>query len=179
MKVICDRGALMDAINVVSGVVVSRSPRQQLTCVKLTAERDGDVGMLTLTGTDGEISLRLRLDRVDVEEPGEALIPADKLRQIVSAEDSEPTLTLETDGDICQIRGVDAYFRVYGFPAREFPPIPGFTEIARSARTTFSHPAGGIGELIVRTLFATARESSRYAINGVLLNRTGKKLEFV
>ncbi len=27
MKVICDRAALMDAVNLVSGVVASRSPR--------------------------------------------------------------------------------------------------------------------------------------------------------
>ena len=33
--------------------------------------------------------------------------------------------------------------------------------------------------LIARTIFATAREHTRYAINGVLLKRDGKKLEMV
>jgi DNA polymerase-3 subunit beta len=41
MKVLCDRGALLDAINLISGVVANRSPRPQLKCVKLTATKDG------------------------------------------------------------------------------------------------------------------------------------------
>ena len=33
--------------------------------------------------------------------------------------------------------------------------------------------------IITRTVFATARENSRYAINGVLMKRDGKRLEMV
>ena len=42
-----------------------------------------------------------------------------------------------------------------------------------------SRPASTFKELIARTLFATARENSRYAINGVLLIRTENRLEMV
>src|SRR5262245_16331048 len=114
MKVICDRGALLDAVNQVSGVVAVRTPRPQLTCVKLTAAKSGGVGELTLSATDAEISLKLTLSQVDVADPGEALIPADKLRQIISAEENEPTLTLEADDQVCHIRGADAHFKVFG-----------------------------------------------------------------
>lgn len=179
MKVICDRSALLDAINTVSGVVPSRTPRQHLTCVSLTAEKSGDAGSLVLAATDAEISLRLRVDRVDVAEPGQMLIPADKLRQIVSAEDADATLTLESEGDACHIRGQDAHFMVLGLPPSEFPPVPDFQSIAQSAQAVFSHEAGSIQSLIARTIFATARENSRYAINGVLLTRDGKTLRLV
>lgn len=185
MKVICDRAALLHAVNLVSGAVATRTPRPQLTCVHLSASKAGKAGELTLSATDGEISLRLKTTQVDVAEPGEALIPADKLRQIVSAEENEPTLTIETDAEVCHIRGQDAHFKVYGFPPADFPPIPQFDAVVAGAggqpkaKAVFTHQAGALNAMIARTLFATARETSRYAINGVLLKRDGKKIEMV
>lgn len=178
MKVLCDRGALLDAINLVSGVVANRSPRPQLKCVKLTATKDGQAGQLLLEATDAELSMTLLTERVDVEQPGEALIPADKLAQIVRAEENEPTLTLEVDGDTTHIRGADAHFQLRGFEAKDFPEIPGFEAIQGDA-AAFTIKAGALVDLVRRTLFAAARENSRYAINGVLVRREGKKLEFV
>ena len=176
MKVICDRPALLEAVNLVSGVVATRTPKPQLQCVKMTAAKGaGGVGTLALAGTDQEVSLRLVMTQVDVSKPGEALIPADKLRQIVQAEDSEPTLTLETEGDVCHIRGGDARFKVYGYPAGDFPPPPEFP----AGKGGMTMTAGDLRELIERTIFAAARETSRFAINGVLLKREGKRLEMV
>jgi len=179
MKVVCDRAALLDAINLVSGVVAARTPRPQLTCVKLEAQRQDDAGALTLAGGDGEVSLRFTTASVEVQEPGEALIPADKLRQIVAAEDAEPTLTLSADGDALHIRGADARFSVYGYPASEFPPLVEFPPKGADASHAIGASAGALAELITRTIFATARETSRYAINGVLFTASGKKIEMV
>ena len=185
MKVICERAALLEAINLVSGVVNARTPRPQLTCVRVSATQDGGAGTLNLAATDAEISLSLQIGRVEVAEEGQALIPADKLRQIVSAEENEPTLTLETEGDLTHIRGADAHFRLHGFPAAEFPPVPRFADLVEGrgggspATAAFSIDAGTLAGIVGRTVFATARENSRYAINGVLLKRDGKKLEMV
>ena len=104
------------AINLVSGAVAARTPRVQLTCVKLVATKEGNAGELTLSATDAEIAIKLTLAQVDVKEPGEALIPADKIRQIVSAEEAESTLTLETERETMHIKGGDAHFRVFGYP---------------------------------------------------------------
>lgn len=185
MKVICDRAALMEAVNLVSGAVAARTPRLQLTCVKLSAVKNSGVGELVLSATDAEIALKLSLSQVDVQSPGEALIPADKLRQIISAEDGEPTLSLEMDSEAMTIRGRDAFFKVFGYNPAEFPPIPDFqaavtgTAEVGKAKAVMTHPAGSLSELVARTLFATAKENSRYAINGVLLKRDGKRLEMV
>ena len=89
MKVICDRGALVESLGLVGGVVVSRTPKPVLTCVKLSANNDG----LVLEATDTEVSVRLSTPRVEVADAGEALIPADKFQQIVR-ESIDPTLTL-------------------------------------------------------------------------------------
>jgi DNA polymerase-3 subunit beta len=184
MKVICDRGALLDAVNHVAGVVPLRTPTPALSCVKLVARKVGSAGELTLSGTDAETSLHLTLTQVDVQKPGEVAIPADKLRGIVSAEDGEPTLTIETEGDQCHIRGTNAHFRVFAYPAKDFPPLPDFAAAINGsgpdpAKAVFTQQAGAMMELVQRTVFATARETSRYAINGVLMKRDGKKLEMV
>jgi DNA polymerase-3 subunit beta len=185
MKVICDRAALLDAINLVSGVVAARTPRPQLQCVKLTAKKTGKASELTLSATDAEVSLRLQTAQVDVQDPGEALIPAHDLRGIISAEEGDSTLTIQTEDDACLITGQDAKFKVFGYPAAEFPPIPEFEKVvagkdaALKAKAVITQRAGELSQMIARTLFATARENSRYAINGVLMRREGKRLEMV
>tara|TARA_R110002073_G_scaffold118918_1_gene258414 strand:+ start:284515 stop:285684 length:1170 start_codon:yes stop_codon:yes gene_type:complete len=185
MKVICERAALLEAVNQVSGVVASRSPRPQLTCIKLVASKSDDGAELTLSGTDAEISLTVRIGRVDVAEEGSALIPADKLRQIISAEDNESTLTLETSGETTKIKGEDALFSLHGFDPVDFPSLADYKAIAEgsaasaAAKSLFSTQAGVMDSLIARTLFAAARENSRYAINGVLMVRDSKKLDMI
>jgi len=185
MKVICERAALLEAVNQVSGVVASRSPRPQLTCIKLVATKSDEGAELTLSGTDAEISLTVRIGRVDVAQEGSALIPSDKLRQIISAEDNESTLTLETTGETTKIKGEDALFSLHGFDPVDFPALASYKAIAEgsaanaAAKSLFATEAGVIDSLVTRTLFAAARENSRYAINGVLMVRDGKKLEMI
>ncbi len=178
MKVVCDRPALLDAVNLVNSVVASRTPRPQLTCVKLSAAK-GKEATLTLSATDAEVSLRMSTTHVDVKEPGEALVPAAKLTQIISAQEGDSTITLDADAEVCHVRGADAKFKVFGYPPSEFPPVPGFSDAASAARDTFAIHAGDMATIIARTTFATARETSRYAINGVLLKRDGKRIEMV
>lgn len=184
MKVICDRSALLEGLNLVGAAAAARTPRLQLTCIKVTATKVAGAGELALAATDAEISIKMSLSHVDVQEPGEVLIPADKLRQIVGAEEGEATLTIESDGDALHIRGADAHFKILGYPAADFPPLPDFKSILEGeggakVRAVMTHPAGSLSGLVSKTLFATARETSRYSINGVLFKRDGKRLEMV
>lgn len=169
MKVICDRGALVEALGVVGGVVVSRTPKPVLTCVKLTAEGS----TLTLAATDMEVGITLATARVEVQQPGSALIPADKLSAIVR-ESIDPTLTISVEDDQATITGQDAKFKILGFPVADFPPVSEFKGDA-----DFEVAAADLHRLIALTIFATARENSRYAINGVLVDRDGNKLTVV
>lgn len=169
MKVICDRGALVETLNLAGAVVVSRTPKRVLTCVKLTAADD----RLTIEATDMEVSLSVSTPRVEVAEAGEALIPADKLSQIVK-ESTDPTLTIETDADSAHIRGEDSHFKVFMHNVSEFPGLPAF-----EGEPDFVISTRELGQLIHQTIYATARENSRYAINGVLVERKGKKIAVV
>ncbi|MFT3683431.1 MAG: DNA polymerase III subunit beta [Phycisphaerales bacterium] len=183
MKVICDRAALLEAVNTVGSVVPTRSPSPALSCVKLTAAKNGSVGTLALAGTDAEVSISLGLHKVDVVQPGIAVVSADRLRAIVGAiDEKDQTVTVELDGDLCHIRGTRSRFKLFAFPANDFPPLPDMAQVTGGPtppRATFTVPAGTLLRLVNRTSFATARETSRYAINGVLFKRDGKKLEMV
>lgn len=171
MKVICDRAALVEALNTVSGVVLARTPKPVLRCIKLTA--DDSPPKLTLVGTDTEVTVTLQTERIEVAEPGEALIPADKLGQIVR-ESIDPTIEIATDDESAVITGKDSRFKVFGYPVADFGSVPEFKGDAE-----FEIAAGDLHRLLTMTLFATARENTRYAINGVLLERDGNKLAVV
>lgn len=181
MKVIVDRAALLEAVGLTASIAAQRSPRPQLQCIHLVAKRgsgDSPAGTLALSATDTEIAVRISTAQVDVQEEGAALILGDKFRSIIQAEEAEPTLTLEAEGDRCIIRGQDARFIVFGYPPADFPDTASVPK-PDQCRDVFTIDAAILGDMISRTIFSTARENSRYAINGVLLKRNAKKLEMV
>lgn len=166
MKVICDRTGLLEALNLVNPVAVTRTPKEVLRCVKLTAADE----MLTVATTDLELAVRVSLPRVEVSQSGEALVWADKIGQIVR-ESTDPTLAIEVEQDVVHVRGQDAHFEIFGHAPDDFPPLPEAT-----GNVDFEVEASELHRLVTQTLFATARETSRYAINGVLFEREGNKL---
>jgi len=170
MKVICDRAALVELFNVSISVIAQRTPKPILHCIKLTAES----GRLTLSGTDLEIGLRVMTDRVEIEQDGEAVIPLKEINQICR-ESVDATLAIEVDDDKVILRGADSRYTIFGYPPEEFPEMAD----AKNLDPEYQIEAGHFHTLIDRTIFATARENSRYAINGVLLKRMGKKIELI
>ncbi len=170
MKVVCDRASLLDALTMAHGVVATRTTQPALLCVRLTARN----GQLHIAATDMELSLRLSVAQVDVKSEGETLVPADKLLQIVRASE-DSTVTLEVVKHVLHLKGADSHFKVFGQDPKNFPAMPEPGEKSLACEI----PAGHLRRLITRTLFATAVENSRYAINGVLFDRQGRKLRLV
>jgi DNA polymerase-3 subunit beta len=150
-------------------VVASRTPKPVLQCVKLTAEDN----TLTVAATDLEVAIRYSDNQVQIEKPGEALVPADKLRDIVR-ESMDDTLSIELAGEQAVIKGQDSKFTIYTQNPREFPPVPDF-----EGEADFEIAGGHLKQLIGQTLFAAAKESTRYAFNGVLVVAKGKKISLV
>src|SRR5438046_4546180 len=169
MKVICNRGALLDALIMTGNVVAARTPKPVLQCVKLTAADNS----LTVAATDLEVAIRYNDNQVQIEQPGEALLPADKLRDIVR-ESVDDTLSIELAGEQAVIKGQDSKFTIYTQNPREFPPVPDF-----EGQADFEIAGGHLKQLINQTLFAAAKESTRYAFNGVLVVAKGKKINLV
>jgi DNA polymerase-3 subunit beta len=169
MKVICNRGALLEALNVCGNVVASRTPKPILQCVKLTAADD----RLTVAATDLEVAIRYSDSQVQIEQAGETLLPADKLRDIVR-ESVDDTLSIEITNDTASIRGQDSHFKIFTQRAADFPPVPDF-----EGEASFEIGAGLLKQLVGQTLFSAAKESTRYAFNGVLMVAKGKKINLI
>ncbi|HEX2972786.1 MAG TPA: DNA polymerase III subunit beta [Tepidisphaeraceae bacterium] len=169
MKVICNRGALLDALTVAGNVVATRTPKPALQCVKLAASGT----QMTLSATDLEVAIRYQDNQVEVSEPGELLVPADKLRDIVR-ESTDDTLSIESAAEMAQVKGQDSLFRIYTQPLDTFPPVPEY-----NGEADFEIAGGQLKQLIGQTVFAAAKESTRYAFNGVLVNVKGKRLSLV
>jgi len=169
MKVIAQTAALQEALNLAGGVVATRTPKPVLQCIKLEGAED----TLTLLATDLEAGARYRITAVQVEEPGEALLPADRLMGIVR-ECAEENLTIETEKEACHIRGAGSHFKVFGYDPGEYPAVAEFGDAG-----DFKVAAGNLERMIGMSLFATAKAHSHYAISGVLLEASGKKLQLV
>jgi len=169
MHVIVNRSALVEILGAATGVAATRTPKEILKCVRLTTLD----GALMISATDLEVALRGEVRQVEIKKPGDLLIPADKLMSI-ARESVDETLVVEAGDDVCHIRGQDSHFEVYGHDPREFPPVPEL-----EGTPDFEIEADVLNGLIEKTIFAVAKENTRYAINGVLWEKQGKKLALV
>jgi len=169
MKVKFNRAALQEALNLVTSITPARTPKDILKCVRLTAEPDS----VRLCTTDLEAGIHYRVTQVEVERPGEVLAPADKLAAIVR-ESIDEVIEIEVTETTIHIRGSDSHFAIYAHDLSQYPPVPDFEGPA-----DLELPLGALQEAIDLCVFAAAKESTRYALNGVLWEVDGKKLTLV
>jgi DNA polymerase-3 subunit beta len=159
MKLHCHRPALAAALQVVGGVVPSRTPKEVLRNVKLQAVG----GKATLLGTDSEIGVRYEIPGVEIESEGETLLPAARTISIVR-ELTDDRVDIVVDADAVWIKSEKSEFRLSAQDASEFPPVAEFDD-----ERYYAIPGKSLRDAIKRTAFATDAESSRYALGGVLL----------
>ncbi len=194
MKVVCDRATLTRGVQIASGVVAPKSPKPALGCIKFESRP----GRVTLLATDLEVGIRVELDKMDVQQPGDSLIPADRLHGILRELEAD-TITLSSTNQETEIVAPGSRFKVLGDDPNDFPMVPEFpapaeapagkkkekngAEEAKPAEPVvegiFSAGADDLLGLIKRTLFATAKENTRYALNGVLWEVAGNSLTLV
>jgi DNA polymerase-3 subunit beta len=170
MKVIAQTAALQEALTLAGSIVATRTPKPVLQCVKLIAADD----TLTLMATDLEVGCRYQITAVKIEEPGEALVPADRLVGIVRESGSDESLTIETEKEACHVKGAGSHFKLFGYDPAEYPAVAEFP-----GKADFVVPSAVLSDMIGKTLFATAKAHSHYAISGVLWEATGKKLQLI
>lgn len=170
MKVTFNRSALAEALGLVTSVVPTRTPKPILKCVRIAAAGKE----MRISATNLEMGIDYLVSEVEVHQEGEAVVEAERLAAIVR-ESADDVLVLETSDTTCEIRGMDSHFTVYGQDPKQYPKVPSFAQ--SQADLTISLEQLQLG--IEQCLFATAKESSRYAINGVLWEAKGRKLLFV
>jgi DNA polymerase-3 subunit beta len=169
MKILCDRQQLSEVFGVASSITPLKTPKPIAKHVLLRAERDG----LILQATDFEMSARLRLDSVKVKKPGVVLLPAKETAALLR-EISDPTVTLESEDLRCTLTSGGGSFVLVGDDPQQFPNL---TEPPAGKKLRI--PAAKLVHMFQRTAFAAAREDSRYAINGVLVQCKDSSLRLV
>jgi DNA polymerase-3 subunit beta len=169
MKVNFNRTALAEALNLLASVVPSRTPKPILRCLRADA-RGKEV---RLYATDLEVGIQYVTAEVQIEQEGQVVLPADRLIAIVR-ESAEDVLLLQAGEGSCEITGADSHFTIYSQEPKDYPMMPSF-----EGKADMNVPLRNLQAGIEQCLFATARESSRYAINGVLWELSGKRLLLV
>jgi DNA polymerase III subunit beta len=170
MKVLCQRDALLSAVQLASAAIPAREVKPILKNLKAVADK----GRFTLMATDLELGIRLDVMGLTIQDPGEAILPALKLLNILR-EAQEDELSIEADSSACIVRGEHMEFDMLGEDPAHFPDVPTFNEDKY-------HEVGAdvLREMIRRTVFAAAEgEGARYALTGVLWELDGDAIKLV
>jgi DNA polymerase-3 subunit beta len=160
---------LLSAFLTASTVVPSRSPKTILQNIKLMATPE----QTTLLATDMETAIRINVPGIQVELPGNIVLPVGRFGAIMR-ESLDEKLVVEAEARGTLVRGDRSEFRLPGENPDEFPEVAAFVEDSYYELT-----GRLLKELIHRTLFATVAESSRYALGGVLLEFEAEKVTAV
>jgi DNA polymerase III subunit beta len=169
MKIRLQKSALFEGLQAVQNVVSLRSTVPILFNVLLKAEKD----RLYLTTTDLDLSVRCTVE-AEVAKSGTGTLPAKKFSGIVR-ELTDGVVDIELDDKGAGVVKKDnAFFRIVGLAADEFPPLPKV-----DGKYSFHLDQGLFKEMLRKTSYAVSNDETRFVLNGVLLSFKGGKLTVV
>lgn len=156
-----DRRTLVSALQKIVSVIPRASTKPVLQCVKIEANN----GLVWLAASNLETSLVLTLP-VNGELP-QSVVPARDLLQRIKASKS-PDCELWIEDDCLGVNGGTVEHRLPLMDLKEFPPVP-----MQSKGKAIVLPGDEFRQAATVALTGVARENTRYAINGVLLEVEG------
>lgn len=159
MKIRFNRLSLQEALGFVASIVPTKSPKPILHCVKIAADQDG----VRLSSTDLEIGINFKVLQAEVDSPGAIVVPAAKVNSIVR-ESIDDVLEFDSDESEVHIRGNDSHFSIYSHLPEQYPEVK-----SEEIEPDLALPLALMQEAVEQTIFSAAKESSKYAFNGVLL----------
>ena len=122
-------------------------------------------GRLEMTASDQELTLRTSIP-VDVKEGGSIAVPARQLTDLLKALPDQP-LTIKTKGEgSFECIWNNGNSSLPYFPAADYPEIKGVGEDAEEV----SFPAQTLADGIGGTIYATADDEMRPAMNGIFFD---------
>ena len=171
MKIRADRESLLRPLQLATGVVERRQTLPILANLHLKVTSDG---LLTMTATDLEVQLVVRLDSVKVEQEGEATIPARKLADIWRALPESATVSVDVREERAEIRSGRSRFSLAVLPPADFPKVESAEE---EIQITLS--GAEMRRLVEKVGFSMAHQDVRFFLNGMLLEVTADHLRTV
>ena len=170
MEFSINKSVFSEALSLVTTVVPERSARAVLQNLMLTGNSDSTI---TLSATDLEIGLKITLEVTGLQEPTAILLPASRLNALVKGTYADE-LQISIQENRATLKTKQGRFQVPGLDTMDYPTIPDFS----GDGAIFIHGDDFV-EAVQKTIFATAKGDTRYALNGIFLNITETHAEFV
>lgn len=169
MKAVIAKADLVNVIGKIQNIVPSKPAVPILVNILLEAIDD----QLVISATDLTVSMRCYVDAKVIEE-GAIALPARRLFQLIR-EITSPQIKISAQtNETAEITTGTSIFKINGMGKNEFPHLPdleGSPEIPLSKST--------LKEMLSKTVFAAAREDSRFTLNGVQLQIAQQKATFI
>jgi len=171
MQLKVKREDLADAFSAAQGIATTRTTRPVLQNALLSVKKDAVV----LSATDMEVALvwTIPSENCDVKSEGRVLLPAARLAQIARSVEADE-VSLKAEGNTCAIKGGRSSFEVTTDEVENFPGVP-----AAPGDDGLDMEGAKFAEMVKKTEFAAARESTRYALNGIHIQADDGVLEMV
>ena len=162
MKLIISSSELLKGVMAVSKAIPAKSPLPILE--NFLFDLNGNV--LEITASDTELTLKTQIEVEETVEEGKIAVPAKHMMDLLKELPDQP-LTIQTSSDSSFVCGwASGESNLPYFPAEDYPDITGTDETAIS----FSFPAHSLLEGISSTIYATADDEIRPAMNGILFD---------
>lgn len=170
MEFTINKAAFSEALSLVTTVVPERSARAILQNLMLVGNADSSI---TLAATDLEIGIKINLEVNDMQEPCSVLLPASRVNALVKGAYADE-LKISVEDNRAEIKTPQGRFQVPGLDVIDYPTIPDF----KPEGAIFIHGDDFV-EAVQKTVFATAKGDTRYALNGIYINIDENHAEFV
>lgn len=169
MKFICDRTVLSNAVAGVSKAVTQRSSVPVLEGILCKAEGFS----LTLTGYDLEMGITTTVE-ANVLEPGETVLPAKLLGDMVRRLSSDEVEITCLDSGVATVKGGITEFDIMTLNPGDFPALPN-----PGADQTLDIDTADLQEMVETTLYAVSTDDKKPAHTGELFSIEPEKLTVV
>ncbi len=169
MEVRIDKDTFLNGVQKVQGIVEAKGAMPILSHLLLTTEKE----RIGIQATDLEIGAKGYYSANVVAE-GQVTLNAKKLFDILRELPSEEVHLTREDNHWVTLKCGKSKFRLPGMSSQDFPPFP---EFSQDSLLEFSSKL--LKEMIRKTFFAQSPDETRQVLNGLLLEREGRKLNMV
>lgn len=170
MKFIIEREKLLKPLQQVSSPLGGRPTLPILGNLLIQVTE----GNLTLTGTDLEMEMVVRLDLVKSHEPGAITVPARKFLDICRGLPDGAEIMVILDNDRVLVSSGRSRFSLITLPAADYPNLDDW-----QSNVEFTLPQATLKRLIEATQFSMAHQDVRYYLNGMMFETEGQELRTV
>lgn len=168
MKFSLAKSKLANYLQYILQVVPSKSTLPILTNVLIEALEN----KIKISATDLDISIATSID-CKVTKKGSACIPARILFDIIK-ELPESEINFEATGQRVEIKIPNGSYKIASVPSEEFPKLP-----AVNTKKEIKLSAEQLVTMVKKTTFASSDDETRPALNGVLWQTKGDRMQMV